>query len=141
MSTIAVAYKEDAIVVLGCGLLKNKSTARILEAIEECDPDTKYIIFSGRGIYEQPEHEYLKQLYYEYNYQCLAIPITDAGSYTTLSNAKNVIDFFLEKDIKSSTIVTSEDHFYAPLIFNAINFIKGNPAKINFVFTNYTRND
>jgi len=140
-SSLIYAYKEDAIIVLGCGLLEKKSTSRILKAIDECDPETKYIIFAGKGIEKISEADYLQELYFKYNKECLAVPLKEVNSYTTISNAFNTMSLIKQKDIKSVTVVTSKDHFYAPIIFNFFNFVNYEPIEIQFSYSDYTRND
>ena len=112
-----------------------------MKAIDECGPETKYIIFAGRGIEEISEADYLQELYFKYNKECLAIPLKEENSYTTISNAFNTMSLIKEKAISSVTIVTSKNHFYAPAIFDFFNFISNADVEINFVYSNYTRND
>jgi hypothetical protein len=135
------AAGDSAIVVLGCGMLEKKSTGRVISAIEACTNNTAYIIFAGKGIYNQTEADFLEDVYLKYNKKCLAIPVKEEQSYTTISNAFNTIKLFQKLNISRVTITTSADHFYAPFIFKAVSLIEDYPLEIKFVFSNYTEND
>lgn len=132
---------NSAIVVLGCGILENKSTSRVLKAIDECSAQTRYIIFSGRGLNNITEAEFLIYLYYKYNTNCLAIPLLEENSYTTISNSLNIMNIFAEKNIAYATIVTSKNHFYAPIIFNAAKIFNNVPVTLQFSYSEYIGND
>jgi hypothetical protein len=135
------ATNNSAIVVLGCGLLEKKSTSRIQKAIEQCTNDTKYILFAGRGIENRTEADYLEELYFKYNSACLAIPLREENSYTTISNSFNVMNLLEEKNITDAIIVTSKNHFYAQIIFYAARILKNVPVSLQFSYSEYTNND
>ena len=135
------ALAHSAIVVIGCGILGNKSTSRVLKAIDECSFESNYIIFSGRGRNEISEAEFLRNLYFTYNTKCLAIPLLEENSYTTISNSLSVMTLFREKSITSATIVTSKNHFYAPIIFNTAKILKNIHVTLDFSYSEYTNND
>ena len=132
---------NSAIIVLGCGILENKSTSRVLKAIDECSAQPRYIIFSGRGLNNITEAEFLINLYYKYNTNCLAIPLLEENSYTTISNSLNIMNILAEKNITHATIVTSKNHFYASIIFNAAKILKNVPVTLQYRFSEYTNND
>jgi len=139
--SVIYAYKDDAIIVLGCGMLEKKTTSRVLKAIDDCTPDTKYIIFSGNGIYNISEAEFMINIYEKYNKNCLALPIKEEQSYTTISNAYYSLAFVRAKNITNVTVVTSKNHFYAPIIFKVMQRIENIPIDMQFSFSEYTTND